>query len=615
MPLTEQIDDILQDKDNPDLLWISTFASGIVKFNKKTEEFSRYWDSELGRTYSVIDDGNGYLWLASLGKGLYQFNKKTTQITLYKHDAGKNSIVSNDVHDLALDDSGNLWIATARGLSKLNISSGVIKNYQKKQGLQVEILRNVEVGDNGNLWLATIEGVARFNPGDGSYFGIKKEDGLHGGSNYSLQSFTRTSNGTIWFGGLNGVNHFHPKDLKSNFYNAPVYFTSLSQGGEQMQLPKSTERVKEIVLDWQSNYFEFEVASLNYVKNKSNQYKWRLEGWDKDWFLSGASSFGRYSGLTDGKYNLKVKASNGNGIWNENEANLRIVVLPPPWKTWWAYSSYILTIFIIFFAYERYNRRKIKQEEKNADELRRANEILNLEIRKKETVEEKLKISEERMIAIFNSSPDPIVVYNDNGYPEYLNPAFTDCFGWHQKELKDKRIPFVPEDQKEITRIKVEELYQFGKPVRFETKRLSKRGDIINVLLSAAIIKGIKSVNNNLVVNLKDITGRKKLEAQIQQSQKMESIGTLAGGIAHDFNNILFPILGNIELLFMDTKKDNPVYPKLEKIYAGANRAKELVKQILTFARQESSEIKLIKMQPIIKEALKLIRSTIPHNN
>ncbi len=105
---------------------------------------------------------------------------------------------------------------------------------------------------------------------------------------------------------------------------------------------------------------------------------------------------------------------------------------------------------------------------------------------------------------------------------------------------------------------------------------------------------------------------KSRLEIQLQQSQKMESIGTLAGGIAHDFNNILFPIVGHVEMLMEDVPKDSPFKESLNEIYSSALRAKELVKQILTFSRQEQSELKLMKMQPIIKEALKLIRSSIP---
>jgi len=116
-----------------------------------------------------------------------------------------------------------------------------------------------------------------------------------------------------------------------------------------------------------------------------------------------------------------------------------------------------------------------------------------------------------------------------------------------------------------------------------------------------------------------DITERKqsraerdKLQAQLNQAQKMESIGTLAGGIAHDFNNILYPIVGHTEMLMEDFPDAGSTRDSLNAIYTGSLRAKDLVQQILAFARQEKTELKLMKMQPIIKEAMKLIRSTIP---
>ncbi len=233
-------------------------------------------------------------------------------------------------------------------------------------------------------------------------------------------------------------------------------------------------------------------------------------------------------------------------------------------------------------------------------------------ILKRDESEASLRQSEKRLTTIFNSSPDPIVVYNNQGYPEFINNAFNECFDWHLDELTNKNIPFVPKDQKEITKLKLKELYQSGDPVRFETTRLSKHGEVIDILLSAAVIKNIEGVNNGLVVNLKDITARKKLEAQLQQSQKMEAIGTLAGGIAHDFNNILFPILGHSEMLLQDIPENSPFKHGLHQIYKGALRASELVKQILTFSRHKTGELQLMKIQPIIKEALKLIRSTIP---
>lgn len=109
-----------------------------------------------------------------------------------------------------------------------------------------------------------------------------------------------------------------------------------------------------------------------------------------------------------------------------------------------------------------------------------------------------------------------------------------------------------------------------------------------------------------------DITERRNFELRLQNAHKMESIGTLSGGIAHDFNNLLFPIVGCTQMLMADIPEDSPLRDNLNTIFEGALRAKELVKQILVFSRQGSTEVKVMKMQPVINEALKLIRSTIP---
>ncbi len=109
-----------------------------------------------------------------------------------------------------------------------------------------------------------------------------------------------------------------------------------------------------------------------------------------------------------------------------------------------------------------------------------------------------------------------------------------------------------------------------------------------------------------------DITEKKKMDENIQQAQKLEAIGTLAGGIAHDFNNILFSIIGNADLLLDDFPEDSASRKSMVQIHTGALRAKALVEQILAFARQEEKKLVVMKMQPIVKEALNLLRSTIP---
>jgi len=216
------------------------------------------------------------------------------------------------------------------------------------------------------------------------------------------------------------------------------------------------------------------------------------------------------------------------------------------------------------------------------------------DISDRKQAQEEFRKSEERLKAIFEANPDPVVVYDANGYPLFLNPAFTEIFGWTLNELQGKRIPFVPEDQQKLTQLKIKEIYESGDPVRFETKRLSRHGLPINILLSAAIIKDSQGINTGLVVNLTDITEQKKIENQLRQSQKMEAIGTLAGGIAHDFNNILSGIFGYTQLAGMNINDPVKIKKNLVQVTKGAQRAAP------------------IKVSFIVKEAIKFLHSSIP---
>jgi nitrogen-specific signal transduction histidine kinase/CheY-like chemotaxis protein len=115
-----------------------------------------------------------------------------------------------------------------------------------------------------------------------------------------------------------------------------------------------------------------------------------------------------------------------------------------------------------------------------------------------------------------------------------------------------------------------------------------------------------------LVGDIEDITDTKEMERRLIQSQKMEAIGSLAGGIAHDFNNLLSPIIGYAELLLSDLPEGSEAHENIGRIHSAGKRAGDLVRQILTFSRSTDSEIKPLKIAPILKEVMQLVRSTIP---
>jgi len=224
--------------------------------------------------------------------------------------------------------------------------------------------------------------------------------------------------------------------------------------------------------------------------------------------------------------------------------------------------------------------------------------------------EEVSKESETRLKAVFEANPDPMVVYDTNGHPQYLNPEFINVFGWTIEDLKGKRIPFVPDDQKEITDAKIKELYDYQKPVRFETTRLTKDGQLLDIFASAAIIKGSESSSLGTVVNLTDITEKKRLEARLQGAQRMEAIGTLAGGIAHDFNNLLMGIQGNASLLIFNKDAVHPDYEQLKNIENYVLQGSDLTRQLLGFARGGKYEVEVLNLNEVIKRENRMFTRT-----
>ncbi|MEA3280355.1 MAG: PAS domain S-box protein, partial [Thermodesulfobacteriota bacterium] len=222
-----------------------------------------------------------------------------------------------------------------------------------------------------------------------------------------------------------------------------------------------------------------------------------------------------------------------------------------------------------------------------------------------------LRENQGQLRATLEANPNPAIVYDNVGHPLYLSPAFTKVFGWSFDELKEQKIPFVPVDQKKLTASKIKELFTYRESVKFLTKRLTKQGKLLDVYVSAAILDKSEQKGFGMVVNLIDISEQLKLESQLQQAQKMESVGRLAGGVAHDFNNMLGVISGHTELALLQADETHALHADLKEIQKAAKHSADITKQLLAFARKQTISPKRLALNDTVESMLNILRRLI----
>ena len=247
------------------------------------------------------------------------------------------------------------------------------------------------------------------------------------------------------------------------------------------------------------------------------------------------------------------------------------------------------------------------------EEVQRYSEQLELHVAGLKKAEKALRESEERYRTVLEANPDPIVVYDMEGKVIYLNPAFSETFGWNLQERRGKRMDvFVPEENWPETKTMIQRALAGESFSGFETWRYTKEGNSIPVSISAAIYRDRNGNPAGSVVSLRDISEQKQLEAQLQHARKLEAVGTLAGGIAHEFNNLLQVVQGYAELLLLRNKKEEQSCRELEEIIRAAKRGGDLSQQLLTFSRKVESKFDSFDLNFGLDRAIKLLSRTVP---
>jgi len=382
-------------------LWVGT-RGGLNHFNHKTQQFTHY-RHQAGDANSLSDDdvnsllvdGQGNLWLGTYGGGLNHFNPKTQQFTHYRHQAGDANSLSHDVVNSLIEDSqGNLWIGTPDGLNLFNNKTATFKRFTTENGLPNNVIYRIEEDKQGHIWLSTNQGLSRMAPKTETFRKYDVGDGLQSNEFNGGASF-KSKSGELFFGGINGFNRFYPEkiiddkqvpvvlitdmlllnksvpivplglspSLKLNTETKSLTGSSSSNAVDEVagfSLNQAIHQTKAITLTYKDNIVAFEFAALHFTNPTKNKFAYQLVGWDKDWVSTDYKNRrATYTNLPHGDYTFRVKASNADGYWNEDGASLNITVLPPPWKTWWAYTIYGLLLMGLVFAFIDSQRKKV----------------------------------------------------------------------------------------------------------------------------------------------------------------------------------------------------------------------------------------------------------------
>lgn len=368
-------------------LWIGTNGGGLNKFDIESERFTHYKNDpnnpnslSNNRIFCMFQDRSGILWIGTFGGGLNALNPKNEQFTCYQVDTNNvNSISKNFILSIYEDKERLLWIGTVgAGLNKFYRSTQSWVHYSEKDGLPNNTIYDILEDDKGNLWMSTNRGVSSFNPKSEKFRNYDIKDGLQS-NEFNTGTGHKSRSGEMFFGGVNGFNSFYPDSIRDNPFKPPIVITSFQlfnkpvpigeMGDGRSILESSIKETKKIRLSHLDKVFSFEFAALNFIFPDRNQYAYKMEGFEKEWNYVGNRNYVTYTSLSPGNYVFRVKGSNNDGVWNEEGTSLKIIIVPPFWKTWWFYTLCIIIIVSSIAAVFIYQINKIKK--KKAEEERR----------------------------------------------------------------------------------------------------------------------------------------------------------------------------------------------------------------------------------------------------
>ncbi|MBP6810834.1 MAG: response regulator [Saprospiraceae bacterium] len=359
-------------EDQDGVVWLG-HQGGVSHYDQAKDEFEYHSFAPNGSrkgnlpiATGILPDSSGRLWVSSNGLCLNRFDPKNQTFQRFAHDSKNfHGVVSDNVQSIYNDQKGQLWVGTDKGLDLFDHIQENFTHFNLENGLPDLMMGQMEEDGQGKLWIATGRGITRFDPITGRFRNFDKNDGLS--SNESWDFTKNEATGEMYLATADGLTVFHPDSLRDNLVPPLIVFTKFTR--YQSQLHQEIEETgisekSELTLSYLDDILTFEFAALSFRKSSKNQYAYKLEGFNNQWIPLGTKRTVTFTNLSPRSYTLKVKASNGDGIWNEAGISLKITVTPPWWDTWYAYLLYaIVATSGLYAAYRFQLKRKLATAE------------------------------------------------------------------------------------------------------------------------------------------------------------------------------------------------------------------------------------------------------------
>lgn len=358
-------------RDKKSNIWVAT-TNGINIYRRGTDDFLHLKAIE-STIMDIAEDEKGQMWFASQDRGVLKYNMATGKWKTYKGD-NANSVVNS----LCIEENGKVWAATDDGLLLYDEKKDVFDHVKSSDNTTVCGI----VEDNGTLWLTTNNGLYKYTEGK-PILHFDVNDGLQ--SNIFLPNAAmKASDGRIYLGTVNGFNAFHPYQLETNTKVPRVMITSVQVMNETVnvgddRLSGSLNGDAHLELSYHDKMLTISFASLSYCVPQKNRYMYILEGFDQEWIMADNHSTATYTNLSPGTYKFKVKGTNNDGVWSEEEAVLEIVINPPFY--WSLPAKIIYSLLVIALVVYMYRYTIERERRKHQVQMRKFEEDKALEMR------------------------------------------------------------------------------------------------------------------------------------------------------------------------------------------------------------------------------------------